>query len=354
MLIKDAGDEAKRINMSFLWQRHSRGERNKGNHAASSIGVSIMVAMSVICCIGGVALITGVLLSSWHEFSEDGISEKTSLPVSYGVWVVDRNRMILFVAVFVVCAVFASGLTGWYFSRKQLVPMEEVIRLQRNFVADSSHELKTPLSVISLRIDTLEWHLSQSFISESVARDLRDLREDVDGMDAVVNDLLAASSSAVLHESVNVSSLLRHSARSVGPLARASDVGVRVKVQSSDEEVLVSGGEVGLTRCCVALLDNAIAHSPTHADVEIEMEALSDTVIIRVRDHGQGIQSSPERLFQRFVQGDGAEKVNDGIRRGYGLGLALVRDVVRRYGGTVVVERTDSAGTVMAMTLPRK
>jgi signal transduction histidine kinase len=340
--------------------------------AASSVSLRIVAAMSAICVFGGVLLVACVLVSSRHEFAEDGIARKTVLPASYDAWVIDRDRAIAFVIAFVVCAVIASGLVGWYFSRKQLIPMEEVIQLQRHFVADASHELKTPLAVISLRIDTLEWHLSQepggkSRNSDAVSDDLRALRNDVDGMDAVVNDLLSATQSAASGETSNVAAAMRKAAVAVEPLGAAGGVSIHVEVPAAGERVSVSGGEVGLVRCFVALLDNAVAHSPQEAGVDISLEISGSQSIVRVRDHGTGIRGDPEKLFSRFVREDSGAAgaaANEAAgaahhaahraaqRRGYGLGLALVRDIARRYGGTVDVERTDEHGTVMRVRLP--
>jgi signal transduction histidine kinase len=330
------------------------------------VSLRIVAAMSAICVLGGVLLVVGVVMSSRHEFAEDGIAGKTQLPASYDAWVIDRNRAVAFVVAFVVCAVVASGVIGWYFARQRLVPMEDVIRLQRHFVADASHELKTPLAVMSLRIDTVEWHLSQgggvgSDLSADVTEDLRQLREDVDGMDAVVNDLLSATQSAASGETSRVAVSMRKAASAVEPLGAERNVSIHVEVLPENEQAVVNGGETGLTRCLVAVLDNAVAHSPQDSQVRLSLEVSKNRAVVRVEDRGAGISGDPERLFTRFVredltsnreEGGNARAAGGAHRRGYGLGLALVRDIAHRYGGTVDVESTGPQGTVMALRFP--
>ena len=115
---------------------------------------------------------------------------------------------------------------------------------------------------------------------------------------------------------------------------------------------IVRGNDTGLSRCLVAVLDNAIAHSPSGGTVDVTVSTgrtrrRAATAEIRVRDRGDGIGGDPERLFRRFARDD------DGTaHQGYGLGLALARDVASRYGGTISVESSSPHGTTMLIALP--
>lgn len=104
-----------------------------------------------------------------------------------------------------------------------------------------------------------------------------------------------------------------------------------------------------LTRLCVALLDNAVQHAPRGSEVEISTSAEGDRIAVRVIDAGVGIAAQDvDRVFERFARGPEA-----GRRRGFGLGLALVREAATAAGGSITVERTSPAGTTFLLTLPR-
>jgi signal transduction histidine kinase len=101
------------------------------------------------------------------------------------------------------------------------------------------------------------------------------------------------------------------------------------------------------SRALVALLDNAVRHSPPGGTVTESARSTGRDVEVRVADRGAGIQGIvADRLFDRFVRTD------DTVRRDFGLGLALVRDIAARFGGDVTVDRTSTEGTTFLLTLP--
>ncbi len=109
---------------------------------------------------------------------------------------------------------------------------------------------------------------------------------------------------------------------------------------------------VTVTRLCTALLDNAVQHAPRRSSVTLSVASGDGPgrgfVEFRVVDRGPGIRAEDrERIFTRFARGP-----ETGRRRGFGLGLALVRDMATRYGGSVGIEDTSDAGTTFLLRLP--
>jgi signal transduction histidine kinase len=112
---------------------------------------------------------------------------------------------------------------------------------------------------------------------------------------------------------------------------------------------LVRGGRPALERTAVALLDNAIRHTPPSGTVTVSTTTEQRWVTLRVTDTGQGIpEAALPHLFARFAHGEGAH----GPRRRFGLGLALVADTAERLGGEVDVQ-TGPGGTCFTVRLPR-
>ncbi|KFI53817.1 sensor histidine kinase [Bifidobacterium biavatii] len=329
--------------------RNARSRNAHDRTVAGLISLRMTVAMAAVTVIGGILFAAGVLLGSRHEFAERGL-DPNSMSVTEqfgsGMMVIDTRKAIAFTILFVAGVVASVALIGRHYSRKEVAPLEHALELQKNFVADASHELKTPLAVISTRIDLIDFRRAHGQPIDGV---VADLRGDVDRMNAIVTDLLVAARGAVNTEPVLLESTIRQSVDSVRPLADERRVAIRTHIDGDPARFVVQGNAVGLSRCVVAVLDNAIAHAPDGSDVLVSLGYLhhGNAAAIRITDHGDGIGDDPERLFRRFARDD------DGTaHQGYGLGLALARDVASRYGGTLDVESTSATGTTMLITLP--
>ncbi len=223
-------------------------------------------------------------------------------------------------------------------------PLGEALRLQRNFVADASHELRTPLTTLTSRIQLLQRRRDRG---EPIDGTIVELREDAAMMTDVLNDLLLAAEGGVgdVREPASVSAAVDAALASLRPLA--DEAGVVLTADIRDEPT-VALPSVTLVRLVVALVDNAVQHSPDGGEVSVVVSVDGADAALRVADRGSGIRGiSPDAVFERF-----ARSTESGRRRGFGLGLSLVRDVAVRAGGSVEVENTSDAGTTFLLRLP--
>lgn len=243
-------------------------------------------------------------------------------------------------------AVVLAGAATWLIAGRAVRPLAEAYRLQRTFVADASHELRTPLTVLSARVQQLQAMLAAATPERRVADALRD---DTRALVDVVEDLLATTAGRTDERAeAALGNALAVAADDMAVLAREHQVHLAV----APGDALVRVTPTQLLRCLVALIDNAIGHSPTGGAVWVENETVGDRVVIRVRDEGQGITGiAPKRVFDRFAHGAPAASGTP-TRTSNGIGLSLVRDIAVRAGGDVEVERTGRAGTVFALSLP--
>ncbi|GAB3602696.1 sensor histidine kinase [Microbacterium aureliae] len=264
--------------------------------------------------------------------------------------VIDLDDVVPVAIALGVLGVLALGVIAWFAAARAARPLAEALAVQRAFVADASHELRTPLTTLTSRIQLAEHRAERG---GDVAGALADLRRDAAAMDGVLTDLLlsaesAASGGADRDAAADVAASASATVAVVGP--GAAERGVTLRVESP--EGLVAAAEpAALTRALIALADNAVRYSPAGGTVLVTARSAPGRVEVRVCDEGPGITGIPmDRLFDRFARADGGTE--GGGRRGFGLGLALVRDIATRSGGSVEVERTSSAGTVFLLTLP--
>ena len=252
------------------------------------------------------------------------------------------QRLLVSLIVSGIVGALAAGVAGYLLSRRAMHPLVESLALQRRFVADASHELRTPLTLLSTRVQLLRRSFDRGGES-GVATEVAEVEKDAKALTGILEDLLlAADSRDTGLVDVDLEPLVTATAASVA--ATAAERGIAVETTVEGPSVVV-GVEAPLRRVLVALLSNALDHARTI--VSLRLNGTSRVVAIEVADDGSGFPSD-SRPFERFAsdrpEGDG--------ERHYGLGLALVADVVARYGGTISVIK-DRPGGIVRIVLPR-
>jgi len=243
-----------------------------------------------------------------------------------------------------------SAFAGTVLARRAVRPLSDALTLQRTFVADASHELRTPLTLLSTRAQILRRSLVAHGADASVLVDADGVVSDAARMTDVVDELLVAAdpwtdSELAPVELVPLCVGIMDSARDY---ARSHEVSL-VLDHRQDDAVTTNGNAVGLRRAVLAILDNAIEHTPSSGTVTVSVGRKGRQAVIDVSDTGPGIAPAEiDRVFDRFHSG-----YQKASRRSYGLGLALAREVVTRNGGRLTVETTSQRGTTFRVWLPR-
>jgi signal transduction histidine kinase len=267
----------------------------------------------------------------------------------------ERTLRILVIVLVVggfVALLAASGV-GAAYARRALVPIRrslidqrEALRRQREFAADASHELRTPLSVIRASVDDLGRHASEPVASVGSA--LTDIRDEVDHLTAMVDDLLLlarSDSGAVALERVPID-LGDIASTAAAALSRpATDRGVEVLVDPQPTEL--SGDPARLRQLVMILIDNAIRHSPGGGRVLVRVRTEGPDAMLTVEDEGPGIRDEDlPRLFDRFYRAAGAPG------GGTGLGLAIAAWIAERHGGRIEAANRPERGARFTVRLP--
>jgi signal transduction histidine kinase len=283
----------------------------------------------------------------WNQSAVDANADFATWCASLGAHVAYRFNtptVVTALAILLAIGIALMGPVGWLTARRAVRPLAEALRLQRHFVADASHELRTPLTVLSTRIQLLKRRLAKG---EDVGPTVEQLRGDAAGMAEVLNDLLLTveGSGAAPGVVTPVAATAHQALTSVKVIADQAQVGLRLNVQA---QPAVAVPEKSLSRAVVALVDNAIQHSPAGSAVEVIVGQEGAHATIRVRDQGSGIRDAdPNRLFERFAHGQ-----EMGKKRSFGLGLALVSEIAQRSKGDIAIETTGPGGTTFVLRLP--
>ncbi|QAY70929.1 sensor histidine kinase [Xylanimonas protaetiae] len=310
--------------------------------AARTVNVQITAAAGLLALvIVGVAVVVIVLQSRPSELLEP-------VPPGQQRIYVDSRELVAALVVIGAGAVAAAGAVSRVVARRAVRPLGDALRIQRTFVADASHELRTPLAALDARIQLLQ---RRSEPGTPLGDGIRELRTDSRVLVDLVNDLLLAAETTPAAPATPTDAVAAAEAAvdSLRPLAAERAITIDVE---HDPAVPVSMPEVSVRRCVTALVDNAVNHSPDHTRVVVRLTTDGTRARLAVTDHGAGIRGiDPERVFDRFAHAD--PPAHGGARRsGFGIGLALVRDLTVRNGGTVTVAETSERGTTIVVTLP--
>ena len=214
---------------------------------------------------------------------------------------------------------------------------------RRNFMADVTHELRTPLSVIRGQAEAIA-----DGVYPGDAAHLAPILEATRTLDRLVDDLRTLvetdAGNLVLHkEPTDLGALVHDTVESFRSQAESAGLSLTTEIAANLPTTEVDPARI--RQVIGNLLSNAIRHTPSGGSVKVEAGSLSDQVAITVTDTGDGIP--PDLLphvFERFAKG-----VNS---TGSGLGLAIAHDIVAAHEGKISVESSPAAGTVVRLTLP--
>ncbi|MBT2428770.1 histidine kinase [Streptomyces sp. CB00316] len=225
-------------------------------------------------------------------------------------------------------------------TNETLTVLEASVERQRRFVADASHELRSPIASLRTQLEVAEAHPGLLDLPGAVADTVR--------LQVLAADLL-------LLARLDAGEKPGAARLEVGALVReevSQRTGDRIPVTvevARGAAYEVNGSRGQLVRVVGNLLDNAQRH--TEGLVAVSVTADGSGVRVEVRDDGAGVpEDERERIFERFVRLDDARSRDDG---GAGLGLAIARDVVTRHGGTLTVHRAPEGGAAFRLWLPR-
>jgi signal transduction histidine kinase len=264
----------------------------------------------------------------------------------------DRQDLLIALVVAEVIGLAGAVAAGGLLARRAMAPLGEALRRQRRFVADASHELRTPLTrlrtraqLLARRIDTAE--------PERVHGELNRIVDGTRRLSEVIDDLLLSArlrSAPLPFGTVDLAALAAEAVDADSE--RARQTGLRISLIRHDGPHHVAGVESALRRVVAALVDNAIGHTPPCGRIVLTVgtesgDERTDVVQLSVRDSGVGFdEREAEQLFERFKRG------TSGSGQRFGIGLALVREVVDSHDGTIVAESSSEGGAVFTLTLP--
>lgn len=260
------------------------------------------------------------------------------------------NKLVLVLLPLALGGLGFAVLGGFYMAGRAVRPVRDSFERQKAFVADASHELKTPLTLIRADAEVVLYR------GETTPQD-RGLIEhalaETDRMGGILSSLLAlarldAEQVRVSRKPFDLAAILAETAERFGTRAASEEVRLEARVP---EKIPAQGDPEKTGEILAALLDNALRHTPPGGGVTLTAGARGGSVEAVVSDTGPGIPPDHlSRAFERFYRGSGGRSRESG---GTGLGLTIARDLARAQGGDLTAENAKQGGAVLRLRLPR-
>jgi two-component system phosphate regulon sensor histidine kinase PhoR len=229
--------------------------------------------------------------------------------------------------------------------------LRDMEKAHRDFVANASHELRTPVTAIKGFAENLA---GDDLGPEQVKKFAGIVARQSDHLTTLIEDLLELTrlehqreGGVLERENISVSSVLWAAVETCALEAQEKGMAISVKCP---EELLADINVPLIQRAVTNLVDNAIKYSPPHTAIEVTGAPAPEGITLSVRDHGPGIAAEHrERIFERFYRVDKSRSRKLG---GTGLGLSIVRHAADMHGGTVSVQSVVGEGSVFTLVLP--
>jgi two-component system sensor histidine kinase SenX3 len=232
--------------------------------------------------------------------------------------------------------------------------LRRVNKIRRDFVANVSHELKTPATSLRLLAESLEETIDEDPVQARLFA--AQLKKETERLSHLITDLLdltrLESQEGVENPvAVDVRSVLMTVLARMRRVARKKNITLQWKRFGRAAQYTVRGDETLLTSMFTNLVDNAVKYTPPGGRVEVTGGFEGREIVIRVSDTGIGIpEGKLPRIFERFYRVDKARSKETG---GTGLGLSIVKHTAENHGGRVAVESTLGEGSTFTVYLPR-
>lgn len=266
------------------------------------------------------------------------------------------DTIVFMLRVFAIVGVAIMGLLfliADYMARKAIEPVEKSWNEQNRFVADASHELKTPLTVILANMDIMQANKDSTVWEQN--KWIENTKSEATRMTDLVNDMLfLARSDAHVDQSynfqeINFSHVAEDCVLSFESVAFEKGIDLSSNIPL---DLFATADEARIKQVMMVLIDNAIKYVSDKGSIFVTAEGNQRQVKFSVSNTGDPIPKEKQaHLFERFYRVDDSRAREKG---GYGLGLAIAQNIMEAHGGTIGLEYSNEKGTCFAITLPLK
>ncbi len=265
-----------------------------------------------------------------------------------------KELLYIIIGILIVFIILITWI-GYLMAGKSMDPIKRSYQRQRQFLADASHELRLPLSVLLSSVEAIDSD-GESQFSEFTQQVLVDMKDEIKKMSRIIGDLLTLARSdtsalALTKEQFKFEPIAKQIIRILHPITQAKSIDLEMHIS---EDIIVYADRERISQLLLILLDNALKYTPDNGEVQLFVETIqtgqSELKII-VKDNGIGIAPEEQKLiFERFYRVD---KTRSRQMGGNGLGLSIAKWIAEAHKGSIKVISQPGQGSSFVVTLPQ-
>ena len=258
------------------------------------------------------------------------------------------TRLLVILAGIFALSLVVLFLLSVLLSKWAVTPIEDAWNRQRVFFSNASHELKTPLAVISANLDVITSNPDETVAEQG--KWFGYIRSEADKMSRLINEMLYIAREERTDSKTVMAELDLSEAAEGACLAMEAVAFEKGKTLITDIEpnVTVKGDKESLTRTINILIDNAVSHSSEHSEITVRLKKSRGKAKLTVENQGRPIPKEDlQRIFDRYYRTDASRSRDTG---GFGLGLAIAKTVAEKHGGSITAE-SDESRTVFTLII---
>ncbi len=242
-------------------------------------------------------------------------------------------------------------VTSWFLAKRTLAPVEKIHEQQKQFVSDASHEMRTPLSIMSGEIEVT---LNKKRTADEYKKTLISTKEETKRLTKLVENLLFLAKADrndknITLQTVDITDVISDVVQSLQLKSNNKNISLFLRTDNVIAP-MVHGHPTLLHQLFYNLIDNAITYTSKKGKVTISLAELKSFVSIAIVDTGIGIaREQQEKITQRFYRVDAARSQT----KGYGLGLAIVKSIIERHKGRLRISSKVNEGSTFTVFLPK-
>lgn len=246
-----------------------------------------------------------------------------------------NNLLYILILTWLITTVFVYFICKYY-STKFIKPIEETYEKQKQFIADASHELKTPIAVISANADVLSINSDKTIKSQE--KWLSYIKKETKSMSKLVNDLLTLAKSEEVKldiKDINISKLLNDTIISLEAIAYEKNI----KIKSSiEKDINMQTDYNKLKQIYTIFIDNAIKYSEPNNHINISLKRIKKDIVFQIENKAHINEKDISKIFDRFYKCDKSRSNN----KSYGLGLAIANNIINELKYEVKVKQENN------------
>ena len=313
---------------------------------AARLRLTFYYSVTAIAILGGSSIVLyNTILSNLTE----SIQESIFLDPHVSQLIIDRAQDILlnrFLTIDIIL-IFFIIILGFFLTHKTLTPIKSNMQKQKRFIADASHELRTPIAVI---ISGLEVNLNNKKLDlEGAKKTLENTLGEMRDFSKLSNNLLDLSKydmpRETKYEPIDINELVKSIVEKNKSLAGFKKIKIEAMIETG---VMISGNKIELSRVFYNILDNAIKYTPHSGKILISDKISSNNQTLTISDNGAGIPKEIiAKIFDPFFRGDISRSTE-----GAGLGLTLSKKIIENHKGTILIKSQENIGTDVIISIP--